>query len=239
MSSTIILAHGAFAESASWNGVLGPLREPGHRVIAFATPLRSVASDAAALSALVQTVEGPVLLVGHSYGGAVITNVDPGDVELVGLVYVAGFALAGGEGCGDAASLAPGSTLADTLLRVPSGDGRVDTYIDQDKYHHQFAADLPGDEAALMAMTQRPVIEQALFEPSGPAPLWREVPSWFIWRELDHNIPAESHRVMAERAAARRALEIQGASHVVGITHPRETAALVLEAAQEQALASS
>lgn len=185
MRSTIILAHGAFAESASWNGVLGPLREPGHRVIAFATPLRSVASDAAALSALVQTVEGPVLLVGHSYGGAVITNVD------------------------------------------------------QDKYHHQFAADLPADEAALMAMTQRPVTEQALFEPSGPAPLWREVPSWFIWGELDHNIPAESHRVMAERAAARRALEIQGASHVVGVTHPRETAALVLKAVQEQALASS
>lgn len=239
MESTIILAHGAFAESASWDGVLGTLHQSGHHVIAFATPLRSLASDAAALSALVQTVEGPVLLVGHSYGGAVITSVDRGDAEVVGLVYVAGFALAAGESCGDAASLAPGSTLADTLIRVPSGDGRVDTYIDQNKYHHQFAADLPADEAARMAMTQRPVTEQALFEPSGQSPLWQEVPSWFIWGELDHNIPAGAHQIMAERAAARGAVEIPGASHVVGITHPDETAALVLKAAQEHALTTS
>jgi pimeloyl-ACP methyl ester carboxylesterase len=236
---TIVLVHGAFAESASWNGVAEHLHAAGHPVVAAANPLRGLAADAAAVSDLVRTIDGPVVLVGHSYGGAVLTNVDPGSAQVVGLVYVAGFALAEGESCGDAAGLAPGSTLADTLLRVPSVDGRVDTYIDQDKYHHQFAADLPAEEAALMAMTQRPVTEQALFEPSGPAPLWSQVPSWFIWGELDHNIPAESHRVMAERAAARRTLEIQGASHVVGITHPRETAALVLEAAQEQALASS
>ncbi|HYJ74754.1 MAG TPA: alpha/beta hydrolase, partial [Kineosporiaceae bacterium] len=231
MNATVILVHGAYAESSSWGGVLAPLREAGHRVIAFANPLRSVASDAALLSALVRSVDGPVVLAGHSYGGAVMTNVEPGDADVAALVYVAGFALQPGESCGDASSLAPGSTLADTLTRVPLADGGVDTYIDAERYHHQFAADLPADEAAVMAVTQRPVTEAALFEASGGTPLWQAVPSWFVFGELDHNIPAGAHRMMAGRARARRSVEIPGASHVVGISHPAETAAIILEAA--------
>jgi pimeloyl-ACP methyl ester carboxylesterase len=239
MKPTVVLVHGAYAESSSWNGILPPLLAAGHRVVAFATPLRSVASDAALLTALVRSMEGPVVLAGHSYGGAVITNVDVEAGDVVGLVYVAGFALAPGESCGDASALTPGSTLADTLVSVPLADGGTDTYIDQEKYHQQFAADLRPEQTALMAVTQRPVTQGALFEPSGPTPLWRTVPSWFIFGELDHNIPAGAHRIMAERAGARRSVEIAGASHVVGVSHPEETAALVLEAAGQQALTTA
>jgi pimeloyl-ACP methyl ester carboxylesterase len=230
MKPTIVLVHGAYADSSSWNGVIEPLAADGHRVIAWANPLRSVAADAAALTDLVRSLDGPVLLAGHSYGGAVLTNVDPDAGDIVGLVYVAGFALEAGESPGDASGLAPGSTLAETLERVPLADGGTDTYIAPDKFHHQFAADLPEPQSALMALTQRPVTEAALFEPSGDRPLWRTVPSWFIFGELDHNIPAGAHHVMAERARSRRTIEIAGASHVVGVSHPDETSRLILEA---------
>ena len=239
MKPTIVLVHGAYAESSSWSGVIEPLVADGHRVIAWANPLRGVATDAAALSDLVRSVEGPVVLAGHSYGGAVMTNVDPDAGDVVALVYVAGFALEAGESPADASSLAPGSTLAETLERVPLADGGADTYIAYDKFHHQFAADLPASQSALMAVTQRPVTEAALFEPSGDRPLWRSVPSWFIFGELDHNIPAGAHHIMAERAGARRTVEIAGASHVVGVSHPTETAQLVLEAAGAPAIATS
>jgi pimeloyl-ACP methyl ester carboxylesterase len=236
MKPTIVLVHGAYAESSSWNDVITFLLREGHRVIAWAAPLRGLAQDAAGLTDLVRSIEGPVVLVGHSFGGALMTNVsaDAGDVQA--LVFVAGYALNPGESCGDASALAPGGTLGPTLLRVPLSDGGVDTYIDPAKYHHQFADDLPEEQAALMAVTQRPVTEAALFEPSGDAPLWRTVPCWFIFGELDRNIPAGAHRIMAERAGSRRTVEIAGASHVVGISHPADTTRLILEAAEAQAL---
>jgi pimeloyl-ACP methyl ester carboxylesterase len=239
MKPTVILAHGAYAESSSWNGVLEPLLTAGHRVIAFATPLRGVATDAALLSDLLHTVQGPVILAGHSYGGAVVTNVAAAPGQVVGAVYIAGFALEAGESCADAAGLAPGSTLAETLEPVPLTEGGADTYIAAEKYHHQFAADLPVEQARLMAVTQRPVTDHALAEPSGDDPLWRSVPSWFLYGELDRNIPAGAHRIMAARAKARSSVEIAGASHVVGISHPAETARIILEAAGSQALADA
>jgi pimeloyl-ACP methyl ester carboxylesterase len=239
MKPTVIFVHGAYAESSSWNGVLEPVAAAGHRVIAFATPLRSVASDAALLSALLGTVEGPVVLVGHSYGGAVMTNAVAAPGQVTGAVYIAGFALEVGESCADASALAPGSTLAETLVAVPLASGGADTYIAPEKYHHQFAADLPAEQAALMAMTQRPVTDRALAEPSGDNPLWRSVPSWFLFGELDHNIPAGAHRIMAARAKARATVEIAGASHVVGVSHPAETVRTILEAAGSHALADA
>lgn len=232
MKPTIILVHGAYADSSSWNGIIEPLTADGHRVVAWSNPLRSLASDAAALDDLVRSVDGPIVLAGHSYGGAVITNVDPDAGEITALVYVAGFALEPGESPGDASSLVPGSTLGETLESVPLAGGGVDTYIAQDKFHHQFAADLPAEQAAAMAVTQRPVTDGGLSEPSGDRSLWRSVPSWFIFGELDRNIPVGAHRIMAERAHAKRTVEIAGASHVVGISHPEETAEVILEAAQ-------
>ena len=239
MPLTVVLVHGAYADSSSWNRVIEPLAADGHRVIAWANPLRGVAADAASLTDLVRSLDGPVLLAGHSYGGAVMTNVDLGAGDVVALVYVAGFALEAGESPGDASALAPGSTLADTLERVPLADGGTDTYIAPAKFHHQFAADLPEAESALMAVIQRPITEAALFEPSGDQPLWRTVPSWFIFGELDHNIPAGAHHIMAERAGSRRTIEIPGASHVVGVSHPDETAQLILDAAAASAPADA
>lgn len=239
MKPTIVLAHGAYAGSASWNGIVEPLLTAGHRVIAFATPLRGVATDAALLSDLLRTVPGPVVLAGHSYGGAVVTNVAAAPGQVVGAVYIAGFALEAGESCADASALAPGSTLAETLVPVPLAQGGADTYIAPERYHHQFAADLPVEQARLMAVTQRPVTDRALAEPSGEKPLWRSVPSWFLFGELDRNIPAGAHRIMANRAEARGTVEIAGASHVVGISHPAETARIILDAANSHEFADA
>jgi pimeloyl-ACP methyl ester carboxylesterase len=239
MLSTVILVHGAYAESASWNGVAEPLLAAGHPVIAFAAPLRNVATDAALLSDLVRSVDGPVVLVGHSYGGAIITNVDQAAGQVVAAVYIAGFALEPGESAADASALTPGSTLGETLMSVPLAGGGTDTYIVQDKYHDQFAADLPPEQTALMAVTQRPVTAEALAEPSGDHPLWRSVPSWFLFGELDRNIPAGAHHIMAQRAGARDTVEIAGASHVVGISHPEETLQIILTAVGSRSLADA
>ncbi|HEY0938079.1 MAG TPA: alpha/beta hydrolase [Trebonia sp.] len=237
MKPTVVLVHGAYADSSSWNSVAAALAAEGHRVIAWANPLRGVAADAAALTSLVRSIGGPVVLGGHSYGGAVITSVDLGGGDVQALVYVAGFALEAGESSVAASSLTPGSTLAGTLERVPLADGGIDTYIAQDKFHDQFAADLSGDQSALMAITQRPVTEAALSEPGGDHPLWRSVPSSFIFGTLDRNIPVGAHRIMAGRASAKRVVEIPGASHVVGISHADETIQLFREAASAHAAA--
>ena len=239
MKPTIVLVHGAFAESASWDGVAGRLLADGHRVIAFANPLRGPASDAALLTDLVRSIDGPVVLVGHSYGGAVLSGVPADAGDVVALVYVAGFALEAGESAADASALAPGSTLGDTLAPVPLAEGGTDLYIAQDRYHQQFCADLPAEQAALMAVGQRPVTELGLSGALAGAPLWRSVPSWFVFGELDRNIPAGAHHAMAERAGAQRTVEIPGASHVVGISHPAEVTDVVREAVAERTAVAS
>jgi pimeloyl-ACP methyl ester carboxylesterase len=237
MAPTIVLVHGAFAESASWNRVIDPLVAAGHRVIAAANPLRGLASDAAAVSDVVRAVEGPVVLVAHSYGGSVITNVDADAGEIAALVYVAGFAPDPGETCFGLSSMFPGSTLGDVLEPVSRTDGTTDLLIGQDRFHRQFCEDVPAPEATRMAATQRPVTQEALLEPSGERPLWRELPSWFAWGELDHSIPAEAMRFMAERADAERATEIAGASHGVAVSRPDAVAELILDAAALRAAA--
>jgi pimeloyl-ACP methyl ester carboxylesterase len=231
MQPTIVLVHGAFAESASWDGVIDPLVSAGHPVIAAANPLRGVAADAAAVSDLVRTIDGPVVLVAHSYGGAVISNVAADAGDIVGLVYVAAFAPEPGESAFTLAGMFPGSTLGDALQPVPRSDGTTDLYITPERFHDQFCADVPPAQAALMAATQRPATQEALFEASGERPLWKELPSWFVFGELDRNIPAELEHFMAKRARAHRTIEIPGASHAVCVAHPEATAHLILEAA--------
>jgi pimeloyl-ACP methyl ester carboxylesterase len=237
MRPTIVLVHGAFAESSSWDQVIDRLLDAGHPVTAVANPLRGVASDAACVSDHVRSIEGPVVLVGHSYGGAVVTNVDPGAGEIVGLVYVAAFAPQAGDSCFELSAVFPGSTLGDSLQAVPRTDGTTDLTIIQERFHEQFCADVPAPQAARMAATQRPVTQEALVEPSGDRPLWKEVPSWFVFGEEDRNIPKALEHYMAERARAHRTIEIPGASHAVSVAHPGTTARLILDAAALHAAA--
>ena len=199
-------------------------------MIAAANPLRSLAGDAASVGDLVRSIEGPVVLVAHSYGGAVISNVPADAGEIIGLVYVAAFAPDPGESCNALAGRFPGSTLAEALQPIPRHDGTTDLVIAHDRFHSQFCADVPAGPARQMAVTQRPVTLEALSAPSGDRPLWRELPSWFVIASEDRNIPAQLQRFMAERAGARRTLEIPGASHAVGFSQPQATTEIVLDA---------
>jgi pimeloyl-ACP methyl ester carboxylesterase len=231
MPPTIVLVHGAFAESSSWDRVID-LLPSDHRVIAAANPLRSLATDAESVSDLVRSIDGPVLLVAHSYGGAVISNVAADAGEIVGLVYVNGFAPGPGENCFGLAGMFPGSMVGEATVRpVSRSDGTTDLYIAPDSFHDVFCADVPGPQAALMATTQRPATQEALVEPSGDHPLWNDVPSWFLIGGEDCIIPAALQRFEAERAGARRVLEIDGASHAAAVSQPGAVAELILEAA--------
>jgi pimeloyl-ACP methyl ester carboxylesterase len=229
---TIVLVHGAFAESASWNDLIRRLQDQGYTAIAAANPLRSVAGDAESVSSIFEAVEGPIVLVGHSYGGSVISSAARDNQDVKALVYVAGFAPEEGENALELSGRFPGSTLGEALWPVPLSDGSTDLYIRQEEYHQQFAHDVPAEQTALMAATQRPVRDVALNEASGP-PAWKSIPSWFVFGELDKNIPAALHRFMAERAGAREIVEIEGASHAVGVSHPEEVADMILRALKE------
>jgi pimeloyl-ACP methyl ester carboxylesterase len=231
MPPTIVLVHGAFAESASWDGVIDPLLRAGHAVVAAPNPLRGLAADAASVSDVVRTLEGPVLLAAHSYGCGVISHVSADAGEICGLVYMCGFAPDTGETANGLAAKFPGSTLGETLRPVPRSDGTTDLFIRQERFHAQFCADLPAARAARMAATQRPVSLQALEEPAGPRPLWKELPSWFLIGGQDRTIPPALQRFMAERAGARRTVEIPESSHAIAVSHPEAAAELILEAA--------
>jgi pimeloyl-ACP methyl ester carboxylesterase len=211
---TVVLVHGAFAESASWNDVIRRLQDQGYTVIAAANPIRSVSGDAEFVASIFEAVEGPIVAVGHSYGSTVITNAVRDNENVKALVYVAGYAPEEGENALELSGRFPGSTLAETLWPVPLSDGSTDLYIRQEEYHQQFAEDVPAEQTALMAVGQRPLRDVALNEASGP-PAWRSIPSWFVFGEVDKNIPVAAHRFMAERAGAREAVEIEGASHAV------------------------
>jgi pimeloyl-ACP methyl ester carboxylesterase len=227
---TIVLVHGAFAESGSWNGVIAALLDDGFGVLAVANPLRGVASDSDYLRAVLAGVEGDIICVGHSYGGCVISNGATGNAAVKALVFVGGFAPDAGESAADLAGRYEGGTLGETLVPVKLPDGNTDLYIRQDVYRAQFAADSPASEAAIMAVGQRPIVERALNEPSGE-PAWKTVPSWFLFGSEDKNIPVEAHRFMAQRAGSRRTVELAGGSHTVGIPEASAVADLIREAA--------
>ena len=238
MQPTIVLVHGAFAESASWDPVIDQLLDSGHPVIAAPNPLRSVAGDAAAVADVVRAVDGPVVLVAHSYGGAVMTNVPADAGDIVGLVYIDAFAPEPGETCFALAGMFPGSQLGETTLRpVPRSDGTTDLFIQVDSFHEVFCPDVSDQQAARMATTQRPATQEALVEPSGEKSLWKKRPSWFLIGAEDHVIPAALQDYMAKRAGAHRVLEIPGASHAALISHPNETAHLILEVAASRVAA--
>ncbi|MGC4868446.1 alpha/beta fold hydrolase [Micromonospora sp. DT53] len=226
---TIVLVHGAFAESASWNGVLERL-SGAYDLVAVANPLRSVAGDAAYVRDVVRGIGGPVVLVGHSYGGMVITQAAAGDTSVRALVYVNAFAPDTDESALTLSAKFPGSTLADTLVQYPVSTGGNEVAIGQDQYHAQFCADSSDDVAALMARTQRPITEQGLADKLTGDPAWRSLPSWFVFGDADKNIPVAAHRFMAERANPRGQREVAGGSHTTVVAQPGEVAETIIEA---------
>jgi pimeloyl-ACP methyl ester carboxylesterase len=233
MSPTIIFVHGAFADSSSWDGVVDQLAGEGHDLISVANPLRGLASDAEAVSDVVRSVDGPVVLVGHSYGGMVITNVAADAGEIIGLVYVCAFAPDSGESAFELSAKYPGSTLGDAVRPTPRSDGTTDLTIAQELFHDQFAADVPASRTARMAVAQRPATLEALQEPSGDRSLWKDAPSWFVIGEEDRNIPPQLQHFMAERAGARRTTAIPGASHALSVSRPEAVVHPILEAAAQ------
>lgn len=232
MKPTIVLVHGAFAESASWNGVIRCLHTTGHRVIAAANPLRTLTTDAAAVADLLAGIQGPIVLVGHSYGGAVITNAARGNTRVKALVYVAAIAPDKGESAPDLLGKYPGATLGEHVYQVPLADGTADAYVHQNAYHQHVCADLSAEQAALDAATQRPFNTAAFNEGSGE-PAWKTIPSWFIYPELDLAIPAQTFRFMAGRAEARATVEVPGASHALPASQPEVVAEFILKAAAD------
>jgi pimeloyl-ACP methyl ester carboxylesterase len=228
---TVVLVHGAFAESASWNPVIEQLAARGLATVAVANPLRSVTGDAAYVRDVIAGIDEPVVLVGHSYGGMVITEAAARNDAVGALVYVAAFAPDHGESALTLSTQFPGSTLADALGAYPVSMGGKELFIRPEVFHHQFAADVPAAQAALMAATQRPVTEAALSEglPTD-APAWKHIPSWFVFGTKDLNVPEELQHFMAERAGSEGTRAIAGASHAVSMSKPDLVTAAVVDA---------
>ncbi|MGL5819663.1 MAG: alpha/beta fold hydrolase [Phycicoccus sp.] len=230
----VMLVHGAFAESASWDRVIPLLQEKSLDVVAVANPLRSVTGDAAYLRDMITGLGRPVVLVGHSYAGLLITEAADANSAVTALVYVSAFAPDHGESAIELSGRFPGSTLGDTLERYPLTGGDGEVRIKPAAFHHQFAADVAAERAGIMAATQRPVTLAALSDglPSA-APAWRRLPSWFVFGDLDRNIPVRMLRAMAERAGARSIREVPGASHAISMSNPGPVADAVLDAVRD------
>lgn len=231
---TIVLVHGAFAESASWNRVIDKLRRDGYKAVAVANPLRGVANDGAAVASYLHSVPGPVVLVGHSYGGPVITEAANDSPNVKALVYVAAFAPDTGESSTSLSSKFPGSTLSKTLNTVELQDGGQDLYIQPDMFREQFAADVPEKTAIQMAFTQRP-ISKAAFAELTKRPSWKVLPSYSIFGSRDLCIPPAVMSFMAKRAQARKTVILKGASHALIVSKSQEVATIIEEAARESA----
>jgi pimeloyl-ACP methyl ester carboxylesterase len=230
---TVVLVHGAFADSSSWNGVIERLQAQGLKVKAAPNPLRGIAHDSAYVGSFIEQIPGPVLAVGHSYGGAVISNAASDRENVVGLVFVAAFAPEEGERLGEATSESKDSVLSSALvpLQYPNGGGAetaVEFAIDPVKFRDAFAADLPPEQTAVMAATQRPVAESAFSEPSGP-PAWKSLPSWTVLATPDKAAGSDLIRSMAERAGAT-ITEAEG-SHVIMVSQPDVVADVIRTAA--------
>jgi pimeloyl-ACP methyl ester carboxylesterase len=228
---TVVLIHGAFADGSSWNGVTQILLKDGYPVVAIANPLRSVKGDALYASDILATIKTPVVLVGHSYGGSVISEAANGHPNVKSLVFVSALAPEAGETAAGLIGKFPGSTLSAAIdTPVPLTDGGNDLYVRKDKFHEQFAADVPAAQAAVMAAEQRPVKDAALNE-AETTPAWQSIPSFFVYGDQDRNIPPAAMAFMAGRAHSRQTIVVKGASHVVMVSHPQTVATLIEKAA--------
>jgi pimeloyl-ACP methyl ester carboxylesterase len=229
----VVLVHGAFADSSSWNGVIENLERDGYPVIAAANPLRGLHSDAEYVESVISSVPGPVVLVGHSYGGSVISQAAAGHPNVKALVYIASFILEPGETTSQLAGKFPGGELGPALstvpFRLPNGDNGNDLYTKQGEFRRVFAADVAAEVTELMAATQRPITEAALHEPATEA-AWKDIPSWNMVTTQDLAIPADSMRFMGKRAGSQT-VEI-AASHAVAASHPEDVSNLIGQAAR-------
>jgi pimeloyl-ACP methyl ester carboxylesterase len=241
---TVVLVHGAWADSSSWDGVIERLQHDGYPVVAFPTPLQGLASDSSVLADFLQTISGPIVLVGHSYGGAVITNAATGNSNVKALVYVDAFAPAQGQTVEQLEEARPGSCLSgggdptkvfDFVPNptLPSGDYDLYARIAPDGPYPGFAAcfanDLPASEAAVLAATQRPLSSGAISEQSG-TPAWATIPSWYVVGTEDHVIVPAEQIAMAKAIHAR--ITRIPASHLAMVSHPQAITDVIIAAAK-------
>lgn len=226
---TIVLVHGAWADASGWTAEVKALTRQGYPVIAPATPLRGLASDAAYLRSILETIPGPVVLVGHSYGGAVITNAATGLANVKALVYIAAFVPDAHEPVAQLVGQFPGSLATEANLDarpypLGNGDYGVDLYLKREIFREAFAGDLPVGQTTVMQATQRPFSLASLTEPSGE-PAWKTIPSWYLMATADRTIPPAAQAFMSQRAGST-VVKVRS-SHVAMQSHPAETVALI------------
>jgi pimeloyl-ACP methyl ester carboxylesterase len=228
---TVVLVHGAFADASSWSAVVERLQRQGHRVLAPALPLRGLASDAAYIRSVLDSVPGPIVLVGHSYGGSVISQAAAAFPRVRALVYIAAFVPDVGESALELTNRYPGSTLAQATTTqsypLPGGGTGEELIIRNELFGRQFAAGVPVPTAQVMAAGQRPIALAALHE-KATAAAWRDTPSWYLVATEDRNIPPAAERWMAERAGSRTVTV--RAPHAVAVSDPRPVTGLILRA---------
>jgi pimeloyl-ACP methyl ester carboxylesterase len=228
---TVVLVHGAFADSSSWNGVIERLQAMSLDCVAVANPLRSLTGDAGYVRDVIAGIGKPVVVVGHAYAGMVITEAAAGNDAVTALVYVSAFAPDHDEDAFGLSMRFPGSTLGEALRAYPVSTGGNEFAVIRALYHDQFGADLPAAQTAVMAATQRPATEAALSEAlAADTPAWRHIPSWFVIGGADRNIPPALQRFEAERAGARVTREVADGSHAVAVSNPEVVAETILDA---------
>ncbi len=237
---TVVLVHGAFEDASGWSGVIERLQRLGYPVVAPANPLRGLAGDSAYLASFLKSIKGPVVLVGHSYGGAVISNAAVSDPHVKALVFIAALAPEKGESAADLTVRFPGSLVNASIYPVsfplPGGRRGTDLYAKPDKFRELAAADVPARTAAVMAASQRPIAFAALAEKSRAA-AWKRIPSWYLVATDDRALPPAAERFMAERAGSHT-VEIRS-SHVAMVSHPEAVTRLIRDAAAGRTVPSA
>ena len=231
MNATVILVHGAFADASSWSGVVQKLHAAGIKVLAVPNPLRGLTSDGEYVASIAKQTDGPVLLVGHSYGGPVITYAGSKASNVKGLVFVASFGIDNGQSINDSTAAFPAPLLATSIepRQYPNGGTPgVELYIQSAKFAQVFAADVPAAQQTILAVSQRPVAAAAFAEPLSITPAWKTLPSWFLVTTQDNAINTESQRAAAKRMNAT-VLEV-AASHAVAVSQPQTVADFILKA---------
>jgi pimeloyl-ACP methyl ester carboxylesterase len=230
---TIVLVHGAFADASTWRPVYDHLNRDGYSVLAPPNPLRGISHDVSYVESVFDQIDGPVVLVGHSYGGAVITVAGSSD-KVAGLVYVAGVVPDEGESVNDLQGRFPSLAMGPLVRPAELADGSVEISIDPARFPDVFGADLPADEAAFRAISQRTVAATAFDDPATAA-AWREKPSWAVFGTGDRPVAPELHRFSYDRAGSK-VTEVDGASHLVMLSQPETVAGVIREAAMASAV---